>query len=98
MIVQGPNQNQHTQGGKQTCASTSASTGPPFYSECTSLITNLRLLIKGLAGRRSCTGGKTEDFMAAAQLLHRAGGEVKVPTYLVPATQKVRSRRRHRSS
>mmetsp|Transcript_7231 Transcript_7231/g.21283 ORF Transcript_7231/g.21283 Transcript_7231/m.21283 type:complete len:507 (-) Transcript_7231:469-1989(-) len=37
----------------------------------------------------SCTGGKTEDFMAAAQLLHRAGGEVKVPTYLVPATQKV---------
>lgn len=38
---------------------------------------------------RSCTGGKTEDFMAAAQLLHRAGGQVKVPTFLVPATQKV---------
>lgn len=38
------------------------------------------------------TGGKTEDFMAAAKLLHKAGGEVKVPTYLVPATQKVRSR------
>ncbi len=38
---------------------------------------------------RSCTGGKTEDFMAAAKLLHRAGGQVKVPTYLVPATQKV---------
>jgi 3-isopropylmalate/(R)-2-methylmalate dehydratase large subunit len=37
----------------------------------------------------SCTGGKTEDFMAAAKLLHGAGGEVKVPTYLVPATQKV---------
>ncbi|CAK0746338.1 3-isopropylmalate dehydratase large subunit, chloroplastic [Coccomyxa viridis] len=37
----------------------------------------------------SCTGGKTEDFMAAAQLLHRAGGQVKVPTFLVPATQKV---------
>ncbi|KAL4445406.1 hypothetical protein ABPG77_011231 [Micractinium sp. CCAP 211/92] len=37
----------------------------------------------------SCTGGKTEDFMAAAKLLHKAGGEVKVPTYLVPATQKV---------
>lgn len=30
--------------------------------------------------------------MAAAKLLHKAGGEVKVPTYLVPATQKVRSR------
>jgi 3-isopropylmalate/(R)-2-methylmalate dehydratase large subunit len=27
--------------------------------------------------------------MAAARLLHRAGGKVKVPTYLVPATQKV---------
>ena len=27
--------------------------------------------------------------MAAAQLLHRAGGQVKVPTFLVPATQKV---------
>ena len=37
----------------------------------------------------SCTGGKTEDFMAAAKLLHGAGREVKVPTYLVPATQKV---------
>lgn len=37
----------------------------------------------------SCTGGKTEDFMAAAKLLHAAGSEVKVPTYLVPATQKV---------
>lgn len=37
----------------------------------------------------SCTGGKTEDFMAAAKLLHGAGQEVKVPTYLVPATQKV---------
>ena len=38
---------------------------------------------------RSCTGGKTEDFQAAAKLLHKAGGEVKVPTFLVPATQKV---------
>jgi len=37
----------------------------------------------------SCTGGKTEDFMAAAQLFHRAQRQVKVPTYLVPATQKV---------
>ena len=37
----------------------------------------------------SCTGGKTEDFMAAAALLHGAGREVRVPTYLVPATQKV---------
>jgi 3-isopropylmalate/(R)-2-methylmalate dehydratase large subunit len=37
----------------------------------------------------SCTGGKTEDFMTAAKLLHGAGQEVKVPTYLVPATQKV---------
>ena len=38
---------------------------------------------------RSCTGGKTEDFQAAARLLHRAGGRVVVPTFLVPATQKV---------
>ena len=38
---------------------------------------------------RSCTGGKTEDFIAAAKLMHKAGGKVKVPTYLVPATQKV---------
>lgn len=38
---------------------------------------------------RSCTGGKTEDFIAAAKLMHKAGGQVKVPTYLVPATQKV---------
>eukprot|EP00891_Asterochloris_glomerata_P000487 jgi/Astpho2/487/Aster-03528 len=37
----------------------------------------------------SCTGGKYEDFAAAAKLLHKAGGQVKVPTYLVPATQKV---------
>ncbi|KDD74946.1 aconitate hydratase [Helicosporidium sp. ATCC 50920] len=37
----------------------------------------------------SCTGGKTEDFMAAAELMHKAGSQVKVPTYLVPATQKV---------
>ena len=37
----------------------------------------------------SCTGGKTEDFFAAAKLLHAAGQQVKVPTYLVPATQKV---------
>jgi len=38
---------------------------------------------------RSCTGGKTEDFMAAAQLMHKAKQQVKVPTFLVPATQKV---------
>ncbi len=39
----------------------------------------------------SCTGGKTEDFQAAARLLHAAGSgaTVKVPTYLVPATQQV---------
>ncbi|CAF2269785.1 unnamed protein product [Brassica napus] len=37
----------------------------------------------------SCTGGKTEDFMAAAKLFHAAGKQVKVPTFLVPATQKV---------
>jgi 3-isopropylmalate/(R)-2-methylmalate dehydratase large subunit len=37
----------------------------------------------------SCTGGKTEDFLSAAKLLHRAKRQVKVPTYLVPATQKV---------
>ncbi|CAD7701669.1 unnamed protein product [Ostreobium quekettii] len=37
----------------------------------------------------SCTGGKMESFMAAAKLLHTAGQQVKVPIYLVPATQKV---------
>jgi 3-isopropylmalate/(R)-2-methylmalate dehydratase large subunit len=37
----------------------------------------------------SCTGGKTEDFMSAAKLFHAAGRQVKVPTYLVPATQQV---------
>ncbi|KAK9814979.1 hypothetical protein WJX73_003802 [Symbiochloris irregularis] len=37
----------------------------------------------------SCTGGKYEDFSAAARLLHKAGQQVKVPTFLVPATQKV---------
>eukprot|EP00803_Ostreobium_quekettii_P004973 evm.model.scf_25EXC.5 EVM.evm.TU.scf_25EXC.5 scf_25EXC:125296-126752(+) len=37
----------------------------------------------------SCTGGKMESFMAAAKLLHSAKQQVKVPTYLVPATQKV---------
>ena len=35
----------------------------------------------------SCTGGKTTDFLNAAQILK--GRKVKVPTYLVPATQKV---------
>ncbi len=35
----------------------------------------------------SCTGGKITDFINAAQLLK--GHHVKVPTYLVPATQKV---------
>lgn len=35
----------------------------------------------------SCTGGKTTDFYNAAQILK--GHKVKVPTYLVPATQKV---------
>ncbi|GMH42449.1 hypothetical protein BSKO_10368 [Bryopsis sp. KO-2023] len=37
----------------------------------------------------SCTGGKTEDFFAAAKLFHKSGEKVKVPTFLVPATQKV---------
>eukprot|EP00271_Cylindrocystis_brebissonii_P011513 TRINITY_DN29355_c0_g1_i1.p1 TRINITY_DN29355_c0_g1~~TRINITY_DN29355_c0_g1_i1.p1 ORF type:complete len:554 (-),score=92.79 TRINITY_DN29355_c0_g1_i1:1308-2888(-) len=38
----------------------------------------------------SCTGGKTEDFLAAAKLFHAAAGKrVVVPTFLVPATQKV---------
>eukprot|EP00898_Chlorokybus_atmophyticus_P004298 jgi/Chlat1/486/Chrsp103S01090 len=37
----------------------------------------------------SCTGGKTEDFLAAAELFHKASRQVKVPTFLVPATQKV---------
>lgn len=35
----------------------------------------------------SCTGGKTEDFLAAARVLQ--GNTVKVPTFLVPATQTV---------
>ncbi len=35
----------------------------------------------------SCTGGKITDFINAAQLLK--GKQVKVPTYIVPATQKV---------
>ncbi|XP_062218045.1 3-isopropylmalate dehydratase large subunit, chloroplastic-like [Phragmites australis] len=37
----------------------------------------------------SCTGGKTEDFFAAAKVLLASGKKVKVPTFLVPATQKV---------
>ena len=35
----------------------------------------------------SCTGGKTEDFVAAARILKDQ--KVKVPTFLVPATRKV---------
>jgi 3-isopropylmalate/(R)-2-methylmalate dehydratase large subunit len=35
----------------------------------------------------SCTGGKITDFINAAQIIK--GQKVKVPTYLVPATQKV---------
>ncbi|MDF5723893.1 MAG: 3-isopropylmalate dehydratase large subunit [Rhizonema sp. PD37] len=35
----------------------------------------------------SCTGGKTTDFLNAAEVLKDR--KVKVPTYLVPATQKV---------
>ena len=35
----------------------------------------------------SCTGGKTTDFIAAARIL--AGREVKVPTFVVPATTQV---------
>ncbi|ERN15760.1 hypothetical protein AMTRI_Chr07g26160 [Amborella trichopoda] len=37
----------------------------------------------------SCTGGKTEDFLAAAKIFLASGKKVKVPTFLVPATQKV---------
>ncbi|XP_033509360.1 3-isopropylmalate dehydratase large subunit, chloroplastic-like isoform X2 [Nicotiana tomentosiformis] len=37
----------------------------------------------------SCTGGKTEDFMAAAKVFLASGKKIKVPTFLVPATQKV---------
>ncbi|KAK3187695.1 hypothetical protein Dsin_027256 [Dipteronia sinensis] len=37
----------------------------------------------------SCTGGKTEDFLAAAKVFQASGKKVKVPTFLVPATQKV---------
>ena len=35
----------------------------------------------------SCTGGKTSDFLAAAQILH--GRRVSVDTFLVPATRQV---------
>lgn len=35
----------------------------------------------------SCTGGKTADFLAAARILK--GQEVKVPTFIVPATTQV---------
>ncbi len=35
----------------------------------------------------SCTGGKTTDFVNSARILQ--GKKVKVPTYIVPATQKV---------
>jgi hypothetical protein len=41
----------------------------------------------------AAAGGKTEDFMSAAKLFYRAKRQVKVPTYLVPATQKVRQGR-----
>ncbi|XWS13931.1 hypothetical protein CRYUN_Cryun36dG0081100 [Craigia yunnanensis] len=37
----------------------------------------------------SCTGGKTEDFLAAAKVFLASGKKVKVPTFLVPANQKV---------
>ncbi|KAI3798095.1 hypothetical protein L1987_33364 [Smallanthus sonchifolius] len=37
----------------------------------------------------SCTGVKTEDFIAAARVLLASGDKVKVPTFIVPATQKV---------
>ncbi|KAK4538387.1 hypothetical protein CDCA_CDCA17G4412 [Cyanidium caldarium] len=35
----------------------------------------------------SCTGGKIEDFVAAARILR--GRQVRVPTFLVPATQQI---------
>jgi len=35
----------------------------------------------------SCTGGKTEDFVAAARILD--GRQVRVPTFLVPATRRI---------
>jgi len=34
----------------------------------------------------SCTGGNTEDFLAAARLLVAAGKQVAIPLYVVPAT------------
>ncbi|TYI12248.1 hypothetical protein ES332_A09G264600v1 [Gossypium tomentosum] len=37
----------------------------------------------------SCTGGKTDDFLAAAKVFLASGKKVKVPTFLVPATQKI---------
>ncbi|MCK4521259.1 MAG: 3-isopropylmalate dehydratase large subunit [Nanoarchaeota archaeon] len=37
----------------------------------------------------SCTGGKKEDFLAAAKILHSAGKEVAIPLYVVPATREV---------
>jgi 3-isopropylmalate/(R)-2-methylmalate dehydratase large subunit len=39
--------------------------------------------------RIEVAGGKSEDFAAAAKLFHAAGEQVKVPTFLVPATPKV---------
>ncbi|MEQ8819597.1 MAG: aconitase/3-isopropylmalate dehydratase large subunit family protein [Sumerlaeia bacterium] len=47
--------------------------------------------VKGTALTRayigSCTGGKIGDFVAAARILH--GEEVKIPTFVVPATTEV---------
>jgi len=37
----------------------------------------------------SCTGGKTEDFFAAAFLLARGKKQVSIPLYIVPATTNV---------
>lgn len=51
---------------------------------CTSSLLRFNATVAGAAG------GKTEDFISAAKLFYRAKRQVKVPTYLVPATQKVR--------
>lgn len=43
----------------------------------------------------SCTGGKTTDLEAAARIL--SGGEVKIPTFVVPATTDVHVEMRRRT-
>jgi len=50
-------------------------------------VENLRNLPIHQAYIGSCTGGKTEDFISAAEILY--GNNVQVPTFAVPATKEV---------